>query len=135
MGVCRRRSLKVNAGKIKVILVGGEEELECEVCVNRIRLEDVSEFKYLECILDESGRNEAECSRKVTSWRRIAGAIRSLVNARSLQLDYTSVLHESLVVPALLIMVVIQGYGGRSRDLGLGLHRWTTSEVCWVSGE
>ena len=40
MGVCRRRSLKVNAGKIKVILVGGEEELECEVCVNRIRLED-----------------------------------------------------------------------------------------------
>ena len=31
--VCRR-SLKVSAGKIKVMLLDGEEGLECEVCVN-----------------------------------------------------------------------------------------------------
>ena len=31
--VCRRKGLKVNAGKSKVILLGGEEGLECEVCV------------------------------------------------------------------------------------------------------
>ena len=31
---CRRRGLKVNAGKSKVKLLGGEEGLECEVCVN-----------------------------------------------------------------------------------------------------
>ena len=35
-------------------------------------------------ILDESSTDEAECSRKVT------GAIRSLVNARSLQLECAS---------------------------------------------
>ena len=29
--VCRRRGLKVNAGKSKVMLLGGEEGLECEV--------------------------------------------------------------------------------------------------------
>ena len=29
--VCRRRSLKVNAGKSKVVILGGEEGLECEV--------------------------------------------------------------------------------------------------------
>ena len=39
------------------------------------------EFKYLECVLDESGTDEAEYSRKVASWRRVAGSIRSLVNA------------------------------------------------------
>ena len=31
---CKRTGLKVNAGKRKVILLGGEEELECKVCVN-----------------------------------------------------------------------------------------------------
>ena len=45
--VCRRRGLKVNAGKSRVVLLGGEEGLECEVCVNGILLEYVSEFKYL----------------------------------------------------------------------------------------
>ena len=58
--------------------------MECEVCVNGIRLEHVLEFKYLGCILDESVTDEAECSRKMASGRRVAGDIRSLVNARSL---------------------------------------------------
>ena len=44
--VCKRRGLKVNASKSKVILLGGEEGLECEVCVDGIRLEHVSELKY-----------------------------------------------------------------------------------------
>ena len=34
IGVCRRRCLKVNAGKSKVMLSGEDERLECEVCVN-----------------------------------------------------------------------------------------------------
>ena len=48
------------------------------------RLEHVSEFKYLGCVLNESGSDEEECSRKVAIGRRAAGAIRSLVNARNL---------------------------------------------------
>ena len=39
----------------------------CEVCVDGIRLEHVSEFKCLRRVLDESGTAEAECSRKVAS--------------------------------------------------------------------
>ena len=53
-------------------------------------------------VLDKSGIDEAECSRKVVSGRRVAGAIRYLVNARSLQLDCARVLHESLLVPVLM---------------------------------
>ena len=51
--VCRRRVLKVNGGKSKVVLLNGEEGLECEVHIDGIRLEHVSEFKYLGCVLDE----------------------------------------------------------------------------------
>ena len=58
--------------------------MECEVYIDEIHLEHVSKFKYLGCVLNESGTDEAECSRKVVSGRSIAGAIRSLVNARSL---------------------------------------------------
>ena len=61
-----------------------EDGLECEVCVDGIRLEHVSEFKYLGCVLDKFGTDGAECSRKVASGRRVAGAIRSLVNASAL---------------------------------------------------
>ena len=37
------------------MVLNGEEGLECEVCVDGIRLEYVLEFKYLGCILDELG--------------------------------------------------------------------------------
>ena len=68
------------------MVMNGEEGLEC----------NVSEFKYLGCVLDESGTDGAEC------WRRVAGAIRSLVNVRDLQIEYARVLHETLVVPVLM---------------------------------
>ena len=60
------------------------------------------EFKYLWCVLDESGTDEAEYSRKVASGRRAPGAIRSLVNATDLQLDCAKVLHETFLVPVLM---------------------------------
>ena len=68
--VCRRRGLRVNAGKSKVMVLGGEEGLKCEVCVDGICLEHVSEFKYLICVLDESDTDEAEFSRKEVGGRR-----------------------------------------------------------------
>ena len=49
--------------------------MECEVRVDGIRLEHISEFKYLGCVLDESGTDETECSKKVASGRRATGAI------------------------------------------------------------
>ena len=54
-----------------------------------------SKFKYLGCVLDESGTVGAECSRKVANGKKVAGAIRSLVNARDLQLKCARVLHET----------------------------------------
>ena len=81
---CKRRGLKVNAGKNKVMVLNGVERLDR---VDRMQLEHVLEFKYLGSVLDESGTEEAGCRRKVVSGRRVAGAIRSSVNARDLQLE------------------------------------------------
>ena len=71
-----------------MMVLVGEEELKCEVYVEGIQLEHVSEFIYLGYVLGESGTDDA-------------GAIRSLVNARVLQFQCFSYLHESLLVPAL----------------------------------
>ena len=43
-----------------------------------------------------------QCSRKVASGRKVAGAIRSLVNARNLQFECARVLPETLLVPVLM---------------------------------
>ena len=100
--MCRIIGLKVNADKSKVMILNVQEGLECEVHVDGIRLEHVPEFKYLKCVLDESGADGAECSRKAASGRRVAGAIRTLVNARDLQLESARLLHETMLMPVLM---------------------------------
>ena len=45
--MCRRNDMKVNAGKSKLIVLNGEEGLECEIRVDGMQLEHMSEFKYL----------------------------------------------------------------------------------------
>ena len=42
------------------------------------------------------------CCKKVVSVRMVADAIRSLVNARGLQLECSRVLHETLFAPVLM---------------------------------
>ena len=44
-----RRDLKLNAVKSRVMMLGEEEGLECEVRVDGTRLEKVTGFKYLGC--------------------------------------------------------------------------------------
>ena len=61
-----------------------------------VQLEQVSEFKYLGYMLDDKGTDDAECGRKV------AGAIKSLVNAKGLSLECMRVLHESMLIPVLM---------------------------------
>ena len=79
--------MKINVVKSKVMVLNIEEGLVCEVYIDGIHLEHVSEYKYLGCILDESGTDWVECCRKVASGRRVAGAIGSLINARDFQLE------------------------------------------------
>ena len=52
--------------------------------------------------MDESGTDGAECCRRVTSLSRVAGALRSLVIARDLQLERARLLHKTLLIPVLM---------------------------------
>ena len=67
----------------------------------------MSEFKHLGCVLNESSTNGALCHRKVTSGRKVSGAIRSLINARNVQLECDRVLHETLLMPGLFSCMVV----------------------------
>ena len=84
----KRRGLKVNADKSKVMVLNGKEGLEYEVHIDGIHLEHVLEFKYLGYVFDKSGTDGAEYSSKIAIGNRVASAIRSLVNAKDLQLEY-----------------------------------------------
>ena len=95
--VYRRRDLKFNASKSKVMVLNGGEGLKYEVNIGGMRLERLVELKYLGCVLDES-----EGCRKVASRRKVTGAIRSLINARDLQLECARVLDETFL--ALVLM-------------------------------
>ena len=72
--VYRRRDLKVNVGKNKVMVWVGRRNWSMRLVW--IRLEHISEFKYLGCIVDESITDEAEWRRKMASGREAAGAIK-----------------------------------------------------------
>ena len=43
--MCRRRGLKVNTGKSKLMVLGREEGLKCKVYIGGIHLEHVLEYK------------------------------------------------------------------------------------------
>ena len=77
-----------------MMALGGEEGLECEVCIDGICLEHVSKFKYLGCVLNEFGTDEAVCSRKVGSERRVAGVLGLWLMLGVCSLECTRVLHE-----------------------------------------
>ena len=76
--------------------LGGEEGLKYEINVDGEQLEQVSDFKYLRFVLDESGADVTKYCTVVVSGRKVAGKIRSLVNEKTLQPKYAKVLHEAL---------------------------------------
>ena len=65
--------------------------------------------------MNESSKDRAECTRKMVSGRRVAGALRSLVNVSDLQLECDRVLHETLLVPVLMYCSETMLWKKRSR--------------------
>ena len=68
--------------------------------------------------MDESGTDAAECHRMVSNGRKVAGAIRFLVNARCLQLEYVIVLHEAFLMSILLYGNETMIWGEKERSVG-----------------
>lgn len=80
----------MNVAKSKVLLCEGENRTVCDVKIQVERMEQVSEFNYLGCMVNDIGR-EKKCENKVMNVRWVAGAIKELVNEKELSLEYASV--------------------------------------------
>ena len=70
-------------------------------------MEQVSEFKYLRFVFGYLSIYSAKCRVKATIRRKVVGAIRSLVNVRSLRLEWGRVLHKASLMAVLLNVVEI----------------------------
>ena len=55
---------------------GGEKGLECEIRVDGTRFQEVSELKYLGCVLDKSNTDAVEYCRELSNGRKVADAIK-----------------------------------------------------------
>ena len=66
------------------MILNGKEGLKYQVHIDRICLEYVLEFIYLGCFGRIRYRWSRVYNRKVVSDRRVANAIKSLINARNL---------------------------------------------------
>src|SRR5678815_5288590 len=53
-------------------------------------------------MLDEKGTDDAECSGKVVNCRKVAGAIKSLVDVKRLSLECARVLREDMLLPVVM---------------------------------
>src|SRR5678815_5767524 len=84
------------------VMVVSEDSPRCEVTLEGEQLEQVSDFKYLGYMLDDKGTDDAKCSRKVVNGRKLAGAIKSLVDVKGLSLECARGLHEGILLPVLM---------------------------------
>ncbi len=100
--VCKRRKLKVNAGKSRVMVferarkqtinfakpfrVRSEAILECKIWLGRERMEAVNEFKYLGTILCKHGSMEGEIRERTVKCRQVMGAMERVMKGRNVSM-------------------------------------------------
>ncbi len=100
--VCKRRKLKVNAGKIKVMhferareqtinfakpyRVESEAILGCKIWLQKEKMEEVNEFKYLETILCKHGSMEGEIRKRTVKSRQVTGALERVMKGRNVSM-------------------------------------------------
>ncbi len=115
--VCKRRMLKVNAGKSKVMVserareqtinfakpyrVGSEAILECKIWLGRERMEEVNEFKYLGTILCKHGSMEGEIRERTVKGRQVTSALERVMKGRNVSMSVKKGVRNSVILPAL----------------------------------
>ena len=73
--VCRRRLIKANGSKSKIIVIERNGNTGCNISINGENMEVVNEFKYLGCMIGKRGTCEAEVTSRIKAGRQVAGAM------------------------------------------------------------
>lgn len=87
--------------KSKVMVLGGEGEIMSDIKIQGGQMEQMQEFKYLECMVNDKGINVVEYENKLMSGRTVAGAIRALVDMKRLKLVYAKCYTRQLILTLL----------------------------------
>ncbi len=112
--VCKRRKLKVNVNKSKVMVcewsrsevvdfvcpyrVGIECEKEYKIILNGEEMEEVNEFKYIESVICKHGGSERETRERALQGRRVAGSLGRIMNGRSVSIEVKRDLINTIIV-------------------------------------
>ncbi len=111
--VCKRRKLKVNAGKSKVMVfervinfakpyrVGSDVILECKIWLGKEKIEEVNEFKYLGTILCKHGSMEGEIQERTVKGRQVMGALERVMKGRNVSMEVKRGIRNSVNLPTL----------------------------------
>ena len=94
--------------------------MECEVYLDWMQLQQVSEFKWLGCVLNESGTGSIVGKWGVGGKLQVPLGLCLMLGLCSFSVQEFCMRHSSCLF---LYMVVRQRYGKRRIGLGLGLYR------------
>ena len=98
--VCKRRKLRVNVGKSKVMrCTRSEDGANLNVRLNGEVLEEVSQFKYLGSIVAADGGVKADVNHRVNEGCKVLGAMNGVIKNRGLGMNVRRVLYEKIIVP------------------------------------
>ena len=101
--VCERRKLKVNVAKSKVMRCARDGVVgTLQVCLNGEVLEEVESFKYLGSNVAASGGVEDEVKHRVNEGCKALGALKKVMNGRSVSMGVKRSLYQSVVMPTVL---------------------------------
>ena len=110
--VCKRRKLKVNVGKSKVMRCSRVRDGRRMSLVHEgEQLEEVSSFKYLGSKVAVDGKIGEEVSARVNEVSKVLGGMKTMFNCRSLRMDVKRRLYEGVAVPTAL-------YGAETWNMG-----------------
>ena len=111
--VCRRRKLRVNVGKSKVMRctreLGGRR---LNIGLDGEQLEEVDCFKYLGSSIAANGRVESEVKARVNEVGKVLGGLKQMFGCRSLRMNVKKRLYEGIAVPTAL-------YGAETWNMGM----------------
>ncbi len=115
--VCKRRKLKVNAGKSKVMVferareqtidfaklyrVGLEAINEWKIWLEKEKMEEVNEFKYLGTILCKHGSMEGEIRERTIKGGQVMGALKRVMKERTVSMAIKRGIRNSVIFPTL----------------------------------
>ncbi len=110
--VCKRRKLKVNVNKSKVMVcersrsevvdfvcpyrVGIECQKECKIILNGEEMEEVNEFKYLGSVMCKLG-GTGETRERGLQGRKVVGSLGLIMNGRNVSIEVKRDLRNTVI--------------------------------------